>query len=74
MKLPHSLLDGVLKVRAEEYAGTLYPGATVDANDRVYLAGTAWGRLLNEALVGRGLRLDGDAVVEVDNQLQETGT
>jgi hypothetical protein len=61
--LPHSMLDGALKLRAQEYAGSLYPGATVDASDRVYLAEKAWGQLLEEALAERGLALDGDTVV-----------
>lgn len=60
--LPHALLDGVLEVRAEEYAGTLYDGARVDANDRRYLDGTKWGGLLEKALAARGLRLAGDVV------------
>lgn len=61
--LPHSLLDGALKLRAREYAGSLYVGAVVDANDWRYLDGTAWGQLLGEALAERGLRLDGNEVV-----------
>lgn len=61
-KLPHSMLDGALKVRAQEYAQTLYPGATVDANDRVYLAETGWLDYLDEALAERGLQLDGETV------------
>jgi hypothetical protein len=63
MTLPHSMLDGALRHRAEEYASTLYPGATVDANDWRYLDGTEWGRFLDEALADRGLALDGDQVV-----------
>lgn len=61
--LPHTLLDGALKVRAREYAASLYPGAVVDAHDRAYLAGTGWESLLDEALAERGLQLDGDQVV-----------
>jgi hypothetical protein len=70
-RLPHSLLDGVLKLRAEEYAATLDVGATVDANDRVYLDGTEWGRFFDDALSARGLQLDGDTVVP---RWKETGT
>jgi 3-oxoacyl-(acyl-carrier-protein) synthase len=70
--LPHTLLDGALKVRAEEYASTLYVGATVDANDRAYLDGTGWAALLDEALADRGLRLDGDQVVPGPYKRQPT--
>ncbi len=59
----HRLLAAALKLRAQEYAVSCYPGATVDANDRVYLAETDWGRYLDEALADRGLMLDGDVVV-----------
>lgn len=67
----HRLLAGALRLRAAEYASALYPGATVDASDRVYLAETAWGQFLGEALAERGLTLDGDTVVP---QWKETGT
>lgn len=59
----HRLLMGALQLRAAEFAATLYPGATVDASDRVYLAEQEWGRYLDEALAERGLRLDGDVIV-----------
>lgn len=63
VRLPHRLLDGALKLRAHEYAGSLYPGATVDARDRVYLAENDWFRFFDEALAERGLQLDGDVVI-----------
>lgn len=59
----HVLLTGALRVRARDYAASLYVGATVDANDRVYLANTDWGRFLDDALAERNLMLDGDEVV-----------
>lgn len=62
-KLPHTLLDTVLKIRAHEYAGSLYVGAIVDESDWRYLDETDWGRFLDEALAERGLQLDGDVVV-----------
>lgn len=63
-RLPHRLLEGALRLRAREYAGTLYPGATVDASDRVYLAEQEWERLFSEALAERGLGISGDTVIE----------
>lgn len=63
MTLPHTMLDGALRLRAAEYAASLYIGATVDANDWRYLDGTEWGRFLEEALGERDLALDGDQVV-----------
>lgn len=74
MKLPHALLGGVLRVRAQEYAGSLYPGATVDARDRVYLAETGWEEFLEEALAERGLQLDGDVVIPGPYEQQEETT
>jgi hypothetical protein len=65
VKLPHTMLDGALKLRAAEYAASLYVGATVDANDRRYLAETGWGQFLDEALATRDLMLDGDQVVPI---------
>jgi len=63
-KLPHTLLDTVLKIRAHEYAASLYVGATVDANDWRYLEErTDWWKFLDEALAERGLLLDGDTVI-----------
>lgn len=59
----HRLLTGALRLRAAEYAAALYPGATVDASDRVYLAEKEWGKYLDEALAERGLARDGDTVV-----------
>lgn len=70
--LPHTLLDGVLKLRARDYVATLYAGATVDANDRAYLDGTGWAALLDGALAERGLRLDGDQVVPGPYKRQPT--
>lgn len=61
----HQLLDGALKLRAAEYVASLYPGATVDANDRRYLAETDWGKHFEAALAERGWALDGDVVVEL---------
>lgn len=62
--LPHTMLDRALLVRAHEYAGSLYPGATVDENDRRYLAETKWGELLERALAERGLAISGDVVTK----------
>lgn len=59
----HRLLGGALRVRAAEYVKSLYVGATVDANDREYLAETQWGKYLDDALAERGLCIDGDTVV-----------
>lgn len=59
----HRLLAGALRVRAAEYAATLYPGATVDARDRVYLAEQDWGKYVAEELAARGLTIEGDTVV-----------
>ena len=73
-RLPHALLSGALKVRAQEYAGSLYPGATVDARDRVYLAEEDWGRFLDEALAERGLQLDGDVVIPGPYEQREETT
>jgi hypothetical protein len=72
MKLPHTMLDRVLQLRAEEYVGSLYVGATVDTYDRGrYLAGTGWDQFLDEALAVQGLRLDGDVVVPGPYQRRE---
>lgn len=65
-KLPHDMLTGALKLRAQEYAGSLYPGAVIDASDRVYLAESEWGRHLAEALAERGLAISGDVVTKRD--------
>lgn len=73
-KLPHTLLTVVLKIRAQEYAGSLYPGATVDARDRVYLAETGWEEFLDEALRERGLQLDGDVVIPGPYEQREETT
>jgi hypothetical protein len=73
-RLPHILLDGALRLRAEEYAGTLDIGAVVNETDRRYLLNhldTNWAALLDEALAARGLMLDGDVVVPLLRQAAE---
>jgi len=62
-RLPHALLEGALRLRAAEYAATLYPGATVDDADWRYLDDTDWGSYVGEELAARDLMLDGDTVV-----------
>jgi hypothetical protein len=69
----HRLLAGALRLRAAEYVATLYPGATVDANDRRYLAETDWGRYLDDALAERGWTLDGDTVVPLLQRREAVG-
>jgi len=59
----HKLLAGALRLRAAEYARTLYAGATVDDADWRYLDETDWGRYVVEELAARDLMIDGDTVV-----------
>jgi hypothetical protein len=66
MTLPHSMLAGVAKLRALEYASGLYPGATVDETDLRYCEPFA--HELPAALEAHGLRLVDGIVERIDQR------
>jgi len=75
-ELPHTMLSSVRRLRALEYAQTLYPGATVDENDLRY----CWEfiRELPAALAHHGLKLVNGVcerlVADNNNETKEMNT
>jgi hypothetical protein len=64
MTLPHTLLAGVAKLMALQYAQTLYVGATVDETDLKYCEPFA--HELPAALEAHGLRLVGGVCERIE--------
>jgi hypothetical protein len=67
--LPHSLLGGVLRVKALEYASGLYPGATINEADLAYCA--PFLAELPAALEHHGLQMVNGICERIDNKAQE---
>jgi hypothetical protein len=66
MTLPHSMLAGVAKLMALQYAQTLYVGATVDETDLRYCEPFA--HELPAALEAYGLRLVNGIVERIEKE------
>jgi hypothetical protein len=66
MTLPHSMLAGVAKLMALQYAQTLYVGATVDETDLKYCEPFA--HELPAALEAHGLRLVNGIVERIEKE------
>jgi hypothetical protein len=64
--LPHSLLQGALKVAALEYAQGLYPGAVIDESDLAYCA--PFLSELEGALAHHGLKLVNGIVQRLERE------